>query len=171
MFYILYPFNSWCCVHKHCYNLPVIFDFSSLVWAVLCWIATSQTSRQVIWSEIPLSRSYLTRVSYTSIDLSYCFLTRHDSTCNKDKVRKQWRNWSNFSYIVLTIELNVSEFQPNTTISRKCHTQILCKSNSRFNNTHTVNNCGCLTQWTIVTVGFSFFFLLSGSCGKRQWKR
>ena len=36
--------------------------------------------------------------------------------------------------------------------------------------THTVNNCGCLIQWTIVTVGFSFFFLLSGSRGRRQRK-
>ena len=87
----------------------------------------------------------------------------------------------------------------------KCHTRILCKSNSRLNSTHTVNhcgcgflffsfscqghmgkgrekqlwlcdcthtvnNCGCLIQWTIVPVGFSFFFLLSGSRGKRQWK-
>ena len=31
---IIFPFNSWCCVHKHCYNLQVVFDFSSLVWAV-----------------------------------------------------------------------------------------------------------------------------------------
>ena len=28
------------------------------------------------------------RVSYTSIDLSYCFLTRLDFTCNKDKSEK-----------------------------------------------------------------------------------
>ena len=39
----------------------------------------------MIWSEIPLPRSFLRRVSYTSIDLSYCFLTRLDPTCNKDK--------------------------------------------------------------------------------------
>ena len=25
-----------------------------------------------------------------------CFLTQYDSACNKDKVRKQWRNWSIF---------------------------------------------------------------------------
>ena len=42
----------------------------------------------MIWLEIPLPRSFLVRVSYTSIDLSYYFLTRHDSTGNKDKSGK-----------------------------------------------------------------------------------
>ena len=57
---LIFPFNSWCCVHKHCYNLQVVFYFS-------CWIATSQTSRQLIWSDIPLSWSFLNAIFHNAI--------------------------------------------------------------------------------------------------------
>ena len=55
-------FNSWCCVHKHCYNLQAVFYFSCPIWAFVCWIATSQTSRQLIWSKIPLPQSFLNAI-------------------------------------------------------------------------------------------------------------
>ena len=51
----------------------------------------------MIWSEIPLSQSFLMRVSYTSIDLSYCFLTRHDES-NEEIDKKFLMIWSEIPF-------------------------------------------------------------------------
>ena len=53
----------------------------------------------------------------------------------------------------------------NTTIFRECHTRILCKSNSRFNSTHTVNNCGCGFLFFLSPVRVTWKKVVKNNCG------
>ena len=51
------------------------------------------------------------------------------------------------------------------TIFRKCHARILCKSNSRFNSTHTVNNCGCGFLFFLSFVRVTWEKVVKSNCG------
>ena len=51
------------------------------------------------------------------------------------------------------------------TIFRKCHARILCKSNSRFNSTHTVNNCGCGFLHFLSFVRVTWEKVVKSNCG------